>query len=56
MKRKRHTPEQAVRKLREGEKRLNAGEELGSVLRQLDTAPEPPCFGRRRGRLLGRLL
>ena len=36
MKRKRHTPEQAVRKLREGEKRLNAGEELGSVLRQLE--------------------
>ncbi len=35
MKRKRHTPEQAVRKLREGE-RLNAGEELGSVLRQLE--------------------
>lgn len=35
MKRKRHTPGQAVRKLREGEKRLNAGEELGSVLRQL---------------------
>ena len=38
MKRKRHTPEQAVRKLREGEKRLNAGEELGSVLRQLEIA------------------
>lgn len=36
MKRKRHTPEQAVRKLREGEKRLNAGDELGSVLRQLE--------------------
>jgi len=36
MKRKRHTPEQAVRKLREGEKRLNAGEELGSVLRHLE--------------------
>ena len=36
MKRKRHTPEQAVRKLREGEKRLNAGEGLGSVLRQLE--------------------
>ena len=35
-KRKRHSPEQAVRELREGEKRLNAGEELGSVLRQLE--------------------
>ncbi len=36
MKRRRHTPEQAVRKLREGEKRLNAGEDLGSVLRRLE--------------------
>ena len=36
MKRKRHTPEQAVRKLREGECRLNAGEKLGSVLRALE--------------------
>ncbi len=38
MKRKRHTPEQAVRTLSEGEKRLNAGEELGSVLKQLEIA------------------
>lgn len=36
MKRRRYTLEQAARKLREGEKRLNAGEELGSVLRQLE--------------------
>ena len=36
MKRKRHTPEQAVRKLREGEKRLNVGEDLGLVLRHLE--------------------
>ena len=36
MKRRRHRPEQAVRKLREGEKLLNAGEELGSVLRALE--------------------
>lgn len=36
MKRKWHTPEQAVRKLREGEKRLNAGEDLGSVLGYLE--------------------
>lgn len=36
MKGKRHTAEQAVRKPREGSNRLNAGEELGSVLR----APE----------------
>ncbi len=36
MKRKCYTSEQAVRKLREGERRLNAGEELGSVLGQLE--------------------
>lgn len=36
MKRKRHSPEQAIRKLREGERRLNAGEELGLVLRELE--------------------
>ncbi len=36
MKRRRHSPEQAIRKLREGERRLNAGEELGLVLRQLE--------------------
>lgn len=36
MRRKRHIPEQAVRKLREGERRLNAGEDLGSVLRHLE--------------------
>ncbi len=36
MKRRRHSPEQAIRKLREGERRLNAGEELGLVLRRLE--------------------
>ena len=36
MKRRRHTPEQAVRKLREGERLLNAGQELGLVLRELE--------------------
>ena len=36
MKRRRNSPEQAIRKLREGERRLNAGEELGLVLRQLE--------------------
>ncbi len=36
MRRRRHTPGQAVRKLREGEKRLNGGEELDSVLRALE--------------------
>ena len=36
MKRRRHSPEQAIRKLREGERRLNADEELGLVLRELE--------------------
>jgi transposase-like protein len=36
MKRRRHTPEQAVRKVREGERMLNAGSDLAEVLRQLE--------------------
>ena len=36
MKRGRHSPEQAIRKLGEGERRLNAGGELGLVLRELE--------------------
>ena len=36
MKRKRHTAEQAIRKLREGERHLNEGEPLGEVLRALE--------------------
>ena len=36
MKRRRHTPGQAVRKLREGERLLNAGQEQGLVLRELE--------------------
>ena len=42
MKRKRHTPEQAVRKLREGERCLDAGEKLDSVLRQLEITESTP--------------
>lgn len=38
MKRHRHTPEQAVRKLREGERMLNEGKDLTEVLRQLEIA------------------
>ena len=38
MKRHRHTPEQAVRKLREGERLLNEGEDLTGVLRHLEIA------------------
>jgi len=35
MKRHRHTPEQVVRKLREGERLLNDGKDLTEVLRHL---------------------
>ena len=35
MKRKRHSPEQAVRKIREGERMLASGCDLTEVLRQL---------------------
>jgi putative transposase len=36
MKRHRHTPEQVVRKLREGEQLLNTGSDLTEVLRTLE--------------------
>ena len=36
MKRHRHTPEQAVRKLREGERLLNDGKDMTEVLRLLE--------------------
>ena len=38
VKRHRHTPEQAVRKLREGERLLNEGKDLVEVLRHLEIA------------------
>lgn len=38
MKRRRHTPEQAVRKVREGERLLNEGRDLVEVLRQLEVS------------------
>jgi putative transposase len=38
MKRHRHTPEQAVRKIREGERLLNEGREFVEVLRQLEVS------------------
>jgi putative transposase len=38
MKRHRHTPEQVVRKLREGERLLNDGQDLTEVLRQLEVS------------------
>jgi len=36
VKRHRHTPEQAVRKVREGERLLNDGKDLAEVLRELE--------------------
>jgi len=38
MKRHRHTPEQIVRKLREGDRLLNEGNDLAEVLRQLEVS------------------
>jgi hypothetical protein len=38
MKRHRHTPEQIVRKLREGDRMLNEGIDLAEVLRQLEVS------------------
>ncbi len=38
MKRHRHTPEQVVRKLREGDRLLNDGKDLGEVLRHLEVS------------------
>ena len=38
MKRHRHTPEQAVRKIREGERLLNEGKDITEVLRHLEIA------------------
>jgi putative transposase len=38
MKRHRHTPEQIVRKLREGERLLNEGRDLTEVIRHLEVS------------------
>jgi putative transposase len=38
MKRHRHTPEQIVRKLREGDRLLNEGQDLAEVLRHLEVS------------------
>ena len=38
MKRHRHTPEQVVRKLREGERLLNEGRDLAEVVRHLEVS------------------
>ncbi len=39
MKRRRHTPEQIIRKLAEGQKLLAAGKEVEEVARNLDITP-----------------
>ena len=46
MKRKRHTPEQIVKKLRVASEELGRGKELGEVCRQLEVseAGVPPFF------------
>ena len=38
MKKRRHTPEQVIRKLAEGDRLLNQGEDLAEVCRQLEIA------------------
>jgi putative transposase len=38
MKRRRHTPEQVVRKLREADRLLGEGKDLGEVLRHLEVS------------------
>ena len=40
MKRHRHTPEQIVRKLREGERLLNDGKDLAEMLRHLEISEQ----------------
>ena len=48
MKRRRHTPEQAVRKVREGERMLGAGSDLTEVLRHLEITESTPLHTARR--------
>ena len=40
MKKKRHSPEQIIAKLREAEASLNAGQELSAVCRQLEVSEQ----------------
>jgi putative transposase len=51
MKRRRHTPEQAVRKIHEGERLLNEGHELVEVLPHLEVTE--PTFNRWRAQYGG---
>ncbi len=47
MKRKRHTPEQVVRKLREGDRMLNEGTDLVEALRHLEVSESSWLVGAR---------
>ena len=44
MKRKRHTPEQFVKKLRDAREELGRGKELGEVCRQLEVSEATSSF------------
>ena len=45
MKRHRHTPEQIVRKLREGDRMLNEGKDIAEVVRHLGSPRAPGTAG-----------
>jgi hypothetical protein len=45
VKRHRHTPEQAVRKVREGERLLNDGKDLAEILRRWRSPRRPGIAG-----------
>ncbi len=51
MKRHRHSPEQALRKVREGERLLNEGQDLTEVLRHLEISE--PTWNRWRNQYAG---
>ena len=44
-KRRRHTPEQVIRKLREGERLLGEGEDLAAVCKHLEALSRPGIGG-----------
>jgi hypothetical protein len=45
MKQRRHTPEQVIRNLAEGEKLLNQGDDIAEVCRQLEITQSPGTAG-----------
>ncbi len=46
MARRRHTPEQTIRKLREGEKLLNEGKNIDEVCKYLEVSARPGIAGK----------